>query len=116
MIQTFGHIYLSIFFKKLFQLTEQGIIYNDVVYSWDQIQKIEKSFGSFLLNLFMYSRGCPGATIYFDDGKKMRINARIFTKQSETPEFDISGFFTSESKAFLQFFDFLDNKIKDRNS
>ncbi len=110
-MDTYGHLYFNRFFKKKFQLSNQGIIFRNVEYTWDKINKVEKSFGSLLMNIFMYSRNYPGATIYLEDGNKIRINGRIFGKAGESLKFGILGFFSAESKTFLKTIEFIESKI-----
>jgi len=108
----YGHLNLNCFFKEVFALTETGIIYRGKEYKWNEIQKIDRSFGSVLLTLFMYGRRYPGATIYLKDGTKIRINGRIFTTKGEKPKFGAEGFMTSESKAFNEVIEIIENRIE----
>lgn len=112
----YGHLNLNCFFKELFALTDNGIIYKGKEYKWNEIQKIDRSFGSVLLTLFMYGRRYPGATIYLSDGKKIRINGRVFTAKGEKPNFGAEGFITSESKAFNQVIDIIENRIQTKTT
>ena len=110
----YGHLNLNCFFKEVFALTETGIIYEGKEYKWNEIQKIDRSFGSVLLTLFMYGRRYPSATINLKDGTKIRINGRIFTTKGEKPKFGAEGFITSESKAFNDVIETIETKIDQR--
>jgi hypothetical protein len=107
----YGHLNLNCFFKELFALTDDGIIYKGNEYKWKDIQKIERSFGSLPLTLLMYGRRYPGATIYLNNGQKIRLNGRVFTAKGERPNFGAEGFITSESTAFNQVIDIIEKRI-----
>lgn len=111
-MEIYGHIYFNRFFKEKFRLSNRVLIFKDVEYTWDKINKVERSFGSFLMNIFMYSRNYPGATIYLKDGNKIRINGRIFGKKNEPLKFDVVGFISSESKTFIETIEFIESKIR----
>src|SRR5574340_1112042 len=112
----YGHLNLNCFFNELFVLTDNGIIYKGKEYRWNEIQKIDRSFGAALLTLFMYGRRYPGATSYLNDGKKIRINGRVFTAKDEKPKFGAEGFITSESKAFNQVIEIIQKKIETKTT
>ncbi len=109
---TYGHLNFLSSFKKLFDLTENGIIYEGKEYKWTDIKKIDRSWGSLLMTLFMYARRCPGATIYLNDDTKIRMNGRVFTKKGEKPKFGAEGFLTSESTAFIGVIDIIEKRIQ----
>lgn len=108
----YGHLNLNCFFKELFAVTETGIIYKGNEYKWNEIQKIERGFGSALLTLLMYGRRYPGATIFLNNGIKIRINGRVFTAKGEKPKFGGEGFITSESTAFNDVIGIIEKHIK----
>jgi hypothetical protein len=110
MTDTYGHLHLGCIFREVFKISDNGIIYKGKKYEWKDINKISRSFGSFLFTLFMYARKYSGATVFLNDGRKIRMNARVFTKAGETPRFDVSGFVTGESRAFSEVIDFISRK------
>jgi hypothetical protein len=102
----YGHQHLIFFFIKRFECAEDGIIFRGKKYVWNDITKISRCSGSLSINLCY-----PGAEIHFNDGKKIRINGRVFTKKGERPKFNIFSFVTGESKTFTEFLDEI-TKIK----
>jgi len=102
MTETYGHQHLGFLFRELLEVSDEGITYKGKNYKWDEITGMSRGFGSLLMTLFMYGRRYEGITISLSDGQKIRINARIFTKAGKSPEFDVSGFVTGESKAFSE--------------
>jgi len=72
MTTTYGHRQLNLFFKALFEVTDNGIKYKGKEYSWGNIKKIEITHA---VNLCY-----PRAKIYLNDGGKIWINGRVFTK------------------------------------
>ena len=110
MTETYGHRQLGFLFRELFQTSDDGITYKGKKYDWKDIVAISHGFGSLLRTLFMYGRRQEGATISLNDGEKIRINARVFTKAGESPKFDTAGFVTGESRAFTEVLDLLSRK------
>lgn len=101
----YGHRHLNWFFKELFEMTDKGIKYKGKEYSWDNIQKIKRAPGSYSVNLCY-----PGAIIYLDDGRKIWINGRVFTRAGEKPKFKTWSFISGESQAFLDFLELIEQK------
>jgi len=101
----YGHRHLIWFFKELFEMTDRGIKYKGKEYSWDDIQKIKRAPGSYAINLCY-----PGAIIYLNDGKKIWLNGRVFTKAGEKPKFNIWSFLSGESREFIELFEFIKQK------
>src|SRR4030042_4562572 len=102
----YGHQHLSFFFKEIFECTDAGINYKGKEYSWNDIAQLKRSSGSYAINLCY-----PGAKIYLSDGRKIRINGRVFTKAGEKPRFKVSSFISGESTAFVEFLDYIKGKI-----
>jgi hypothetical protein len=107
MTTIYGHRQLNLFFKELFEMTDDGIKYKGKKYLWDDIQKVKRAPGSYAVNLCY-----PGAKIYLNDGKKIWINGRLFTKAGEKPHFKVLAFFTGESETFSEFLELMKRKGK----
>jgi hypothetical protein len=110
MTETYGHQHLGFLFRELCQTSDEGITYKGKKYEWKDIDGISRGFGSLVRTLFMYGRRQEGMTVCLKDGKKIRINTRVFTKAGQSPKFDTSGFVTGESRAFTEFADLLSRK------
>lgn len=104
----YGHRQFNLFFKELFEMTDNGIKYKGKEYLWNDIKEIKRAPGSYAVNLLY-----PGIKIYLNDNKTIWINGRVFTKAGEKPHFNTLGmsFFTGESEAFLEFLELLEKKI-----
>ena len=72
---------LGVQLKPLFEADDSGISFKGKRYNWGDISHVEKYEPSYLWNLIAYGVGFTKGYIDFNDGKRIRIDARVFSKK-----------------------------------
>ena len=95
-MSVYGHRILSMFFRPLIEVSNEGFRYKGREYAWREVRSIHVSDSPWNA-LAGYPAAIPRATIFLADGAKIRLNGRALEKMGQKP---LVGFSSSKSDAF----------------
>ena len=96
-MDVYGHNQFNLFFVPLIKVHDDGFLFKDKSYSWCDVKDV------FVWDPFpdlggIFGTGTmPRATIVLNDGKKIKIHARVFTKKGVKSKV---GFLSCKSEVF----------------
>jgi hypothetical protein len=96
-MDVYGHNQLNLYFVPLIKVNDDGFLFKDKSYSWSDVKEV------FIWDPFPGLGGnfstitMPRATIVLNDGKKIKIHARVFVKKGVKSKV---GFLSCKSEAF----------------
>lgn len=96
-MEIYGHQQLSLFFIPLLEIHDDGFIFKNKKYFWNDVKHVfiwEPFEG---LGALLGTGAIPRATIELSDGKKIRIHSSVFKKEGEIRKV---GFLSGKSEAF----------------
>lgn len=86
-VAEFGHMHLSIFYRRVVTLSENGLVFKQKFYPWSSIRNIEvwqepwPGFG-----YYPDAKLLPRARINFADGRHFLLRGDALVKRGVTPE------------------------------
>lgn len=83
----YGHRILSVFFRPILEIVEDGFIFQSKRYSWSDIESVEKMGGDYIwMNTGLLNY--PNAVVTLKDGAKIKLIGRVLEEQGVKPVID----------------------------
>ena len=83
----YGHRILSLYFKPIVEIVEDGFIFRRTKYSWSDVASVEKMGGDYIwMNTGLLNY--PNAVVTLKDGAKIKFVGRVLEEQGVKPVID----------------------------
>jgi hypothetical protein len=96
-MDVYGHNQFNLFFVPLIKVDDDGFLFKDKSYSWRDVKDVIIWDPFPGLGGIFGTGTMPRATIFLNDGKKIKIHARVFVKKGTKSKV---GFLSCKSEAF----------------
>ena len=102
-----GHKHFGFKFKKILEVSQDGLRYKDKLYKWNDIDSLTRRDNALWYFMF-YQWGVPYCQIYFKDRSHVTIRGRVLEKAGEKSKVN---FFRGTTAAYEELMQLIESKI-----